>query len=69
MIVKTFENKELGLKSHVSMMLLNKKAHYTVDVFDTVEKRFFDNDVEVFADRSKAVATAQSVISSVEISI
>jgi len=69
MIVKTFENKDLGLKSHVSMMLLNKKAHYTVDIFDTVEKHFLDDDVKVFVDKADAVSTARSAIATVEVTI
>ncbi|MBW2674853.1 MAG: hypothetical protein JRD89_15805 [Deltaproteobacteria bacterium] len=58
MITQTFENKRLGLKSHVIMMRFNKKIQYGVDVFNTAEHEFIPH-VEFFPTEKKAVRYAK----------
>ena len=58
MIVQTFENKELSLKSHVIMMRLNGKIHYGVDIYKTDAKEFVPH-VEFFKTEKKATNYAK----------
>lgn len=58
MIVQTFENKELSLKSHVIMMKFNGKIHYGVDIYKTDEKEFIPH-VEFFKNEKKATNYAK----------
>ena len=58
MILQTFENKELGLKSHVIMMRMNGKINYGVDVFDTKTKEFIPH-VEFRPNKRSAIRYAR----------
>ena len=58
MILQTFENKELGLKSHVIMMRMNGRIKYGVDVFDTITHEFIPH-VEFRPNRRSAIRYAR----------
>lgn len=42
LILRSFTNKETGLKADVQMMRINRHVHYVVDIFDLCEKRYLD---------------------------
>jgi len=55
MIIETFTSTETGFTSHVCMMRMNSEIYFTVDIYDTVEKRFLEI-VKVFKPEEKQKA-------------